>query len=132
MTDITINLRDYQVSRWRKLAEQRLEHITELFVTGRWQRYFSERDFLEMVRQSKDAVATWRRLDAPQLETPMPQRPSLTIAVAEATPVVVDEAPAPAPAAIGLLAPNVRLEMFLEEPEPIAMAAATELRPPMR
>src|SRR6266700_1932678 len=41
MTDTTINLRDYQIPRWRKLAEQRLEHITELFVTGRWQRYFS-------------------------------------------------------------------------------------------
>ena len=57
MTDTTFNLRDYQIPRWRKLAEQRLEHVTDLFVTGRWRRYFSEKDFLELVRQSRDAAA---------------------------------------------------------------------------
>jgi uncharacterized repeat protein (TIGR03809 family) len=96
MTDTTLNLRDYQIARWRKLAEQRLAHIDDLFVTGRWRRYFSEKDFLELVRQTKVAVATWRRLDAQPIETSMLPR---------------------ATAAVGVLAPNVNLEVFLQEPE---------------
>ncbi|MFO1109216.1 MAG: TIGR03809 family protein [Bradyrhizobium sp.] len=50
------------VARWSALAEQRLEYLTELFETGRWQRYHSESDFLENVREAKIAVATWRSL----------------------------------------------------------------------
>jgi len=110
MTDSTLNLRDYPVARWRKLAEQRLEHITDLFVTGRWRRYFSEADFLEQVRQTKDAVAIWRRLDVQPLETPMPPRP----------------------AAVGVLAPNVDLAIFLEEPELVSRPAPVEARPLVR
>jgi uncharacterized repeat protein (TIGR03809 family) len=110
MTDTTINLRDYQVSRWRKLAEQRLEHITDLFVTGRWRRYFSEKDFLELVRQSKDAVAAWRRLDVQPIETPMPPRP----------------------ATVGVLAPHVDLAVFLEEPELVSKPAPAQPRSPVR
>jgi uncharacterized repeat protein (TIGR03809 family) len=110
MTDTSINLRDYPVARWRKLAEQRLEHITDLFVTGRWRRYFSEADFLELVRQTKDAVATWRRLDVQPFETPMPPRS----------------------ATVGLLAPNVNLQVFLEEPEPVSRPAPAEARPSVR
>src|SRR4051794_40340371 len=104
MTDTTINLRDYPVARWRKLAEQRLEHITDLFVTGRWRRYFSEADFLELVRQTKDAVATWQRLDVQPLETSMPPRP----------------------AKVGVLAPNVNLAIFLEEAPLVSMPAPVE------
>jgi uncharacterized repeat protein (TIGR03809 family) len=110
MTDTTINLRDYQVARWRKLAEQRLEHITDLFVTGRWRRYFSEADFLDQVRQTKDAVAAWRRLDVQPLEIPMPPRP----------------------ATVGVLAPNVNLEIFLEEPELVSTPVPAEARVPVR
>src|SRR5512138_1773499 len=50
------------VARWSTLAEQRLQYLTELFETGRWRRYHSERDFLENIREAKDAVATWRGL----------------------------------------------------------------------
>ena len=133
MTVTTLNLRDYQVSRWRKLAEQRLEHLTELFVTGRWRRYFKEPDFLEIVRQTKDAVAAWRRLDAPQLETPMPPRAVLSFIKVEET----DELPPVAAAVpeskiLGLLAPHVRLDKFLEEPELVSVAAVADVRPAMR
>jgi uncharacterized repeat protein (TIGR03809 family) len=110
MTDTTINLRDYPVARWRKLAEQRLEHITDLFVTGRWRRYFSEADFLELVRQTRDAVATWRRLDAQLLEAPLPPRS----------------------ATAGVLAPNVNLEIFLEEAKLVSRPAPVEPRAPLR
>jgi uncharacterized repeat protein (TIGR03809 family) len=63
MTDAIGTLRDYQVIRWRKLAERRLEHMTELLVSGRWQRYFDERDFVETVRQSKALVEIWRTIE---------------------------------------------------------------------
>ena len=50
------------VARWSSLAEQRLEHLTELFETGRWRRYHSERSFLENIQEAKIAVETWRGL----------------------------------------------------------------------
>src|SRR5882757_11262989 len=50
------------VARWSSLAEQRLEHLTELFETGRWRRYHSERAFLENIQEAKTAVETWRGL----------------------------------------------------------------------
>src|SRR5215475_415243 len=48
------------VARWCGLAEQRLDYLTELFESGRWRRYHSERDFLENIREAKSAVETWR------------------------------------------------------------------------
>ncbi len=130
MTYTTVNLRDYKVSRWRKLAEQRLEHVTELFVSGRWQRYFNEPDFLEIVRQTKDAVAAWRRLDIRPLETPMPTRPSLS-AVAIERPPATAAAAADAPV-VGLLAPNFKLEALLDDTDVVSVAAVAELRPAIR
>lgn len=50
------------VARWCDLAEQRLEHLTELFESGRWRRYHSELAFLENIREAKVAVETWRDL----------------------------------------------------------------------
>jgi uncharacterized repeat protein (TIGR03809 family) len=53
------------LGRWRELAEQRLEHLTELFESGRWRRYYGERAFLENIREAKVAVETWRGLSTP-------------------------------------------------------------------
>jgi uncharacterized repeat protein (TIGR03809 family) len=50
--------------RWRALAEQRLEHLTEMFETGRWRRYHSELAFLENIQEAKRAVQAWRLLAA--------------------------------------------------------------------
>src|SRR5450631_300347 len=50
------------VARWCDLAERRLEYLTELFETGRWRRYFSERAFLENIQEAKTAVEIWRDL----------------------------------------------------------------------
>src|SRR3979409_1023410 len=52
------------VARWCSLAEQRLQYLTELFETGRWRRYHSERAFLENIQEAKAAVETWRDLMA--------------------------------------------------------------------
>jgi uncharacterized repeat protein (TIGR03809 family) len=49
-------------ARWCALAEQRLEHLTEMFETGRWRRYHSELAFLENIQEAKRAVETWRAL----------------------------------------------------------------------
>lgn len=50
------------VARWCVLAERRLDHLTELFETGRWRRYHSETAFLENIREAKAAVETWHDL----------------------------------------------------------------------
>ena len=50
------------VARWCTLAEQRLEHLTELFESGRWRRYHTELEFLENIQEAKAAVETWRDL----------------------------------------------------------------------
>ena len=52
------------VARWCNLAERRLEHLTDLFETGRWRRYHTEQVFLENIREAKAAVETWRDLMA--------------------------------------------------------------------
>jgi uncharacterized repeat protein (TIGR03809 family) len=53
------------VARWCTLAEQRLEYLTELFKTGRWRRFHSERAFLENIQEAKAAVEAWRNLSSP-------------------------------------------------------------------
>jgi uncharacterized repeat protein (TIGR03809 family) len=50
---------------WRELAEKRLEYLTEMFVSGRWRRYYSEFVFLENIKEAKRAVETWRSLSTP-------------------------------------------------------------------
>ena len=49
-------------ARWCVLAEQRLEHLSEMFETGRWRRYHSELAFLENIQEAKRAVQTWRAI----------------------------------------------------------------------
>jgi uncharacterized repeat protein (TIGR03809 family) len=51
------------VARWCNLAEQRLDYLTELFETGRWRRYHSERAFLENIQEARAAVEIWRNLE---------------------------------------------------------------------
>jgi uncharacterized repeat protein (TIGR03809 family) len=50
------------VARWCAFAEQRLEYLTELFETGRWRRFHTERAFLENIQEAKTAVEIWRGL----------------------------------------------------------------------
>ena len=38
------------------------DYLTELFETGRWRRFHSERAFLENIQEAKSAVETWRDL----------------------------------------------------------------------
>ncbi len=54
------------LARWCNLAEQRLQHLTELFETGRWSRYHSEQAFLENILEARSAVEVWRSLSMPE------------------------------------------------------------------
>lgn len=49
-------------ARWCVLAERRLQHLAELFESGRWRRYYDEQSLLENIREAKAAVETWRGL----------------------------------------------------------------------
>jgi len=50
------------VERWCALAEARLEHLTDLFETGRRRPYHSEVALLENIQEARRAVETWRDL----------------------------------------------------------------------
>src|ERR1700674_2167361 len=99
------------VGRWCTLAEQRLDHLTELFETGRWRRYYSERAFLENIQEAKTAVGTWRKLSRGPaeinrgIEIPQPSRieaaPEASVA---AEPELVSSDEAPSAPVIDLLA----------------------------
>lgn len=52
------------IGRWRTLAEQRLDYLTQLFESGRWRRFYGEVAFLENIREAKIAVETWRGLSS--------------------------------------------------------------------
>jgi hypothetical protein len=116
-------------ARWQHLAEQRLDYLTELFESGRWRRYYSERAFLENIQEAKAAVGTWRRLSRGPaevdhvVESPL-ATPEAAIG-AETGFVSSDEAPS-APV-IDLLA----LEQALNDPVDLAFdTAAIEQRYP--
>lgn len=53
------------VTRWRLLAQRRLDHLVELYETGRWKLYHQEQDFLRMVQEARAAVKTWEKLSPP-------------------------------------------------------------------
>lgn len=52
----------HALERWRVLADRRLEHMTVLYETGRWRRYFTEEEFLGVIRETKAAAEMWHRI----------------------------------------------------------------------
>jgi len=53
------------VARWRILARQRLDHLTELYESGRWKLYHTESDFLAMVHEARAVLKVWQNLAPP-------------------------------------------------------------------
>jgi hypothetical protein len=119
-------------ARWQHLAEQRLDYLTELFESGRWRRYYSERAFLENIQEAKTAVGTWRRLSRGPAELDHVVEnlePSRMLATPEADIAAgfVSSDEAPSVPVIDLLA----LEQALNEPLELAFdTAAIEQRYP--
>jgi uncharacterized repeat protein (TIGR03809 family) len=64
--------------RWQALAEARLDHLTSLFETGRWHRFYSQAAFTENLREAEAAVETWRRLGGGE---PAPVKPAIAAAL---------------------------------------------------
>lgn len=53
------------VARWRMLAERRLNHLIELYESGRWKLYHSEAEFLDLVKEARAALKAWEMLAPP-------------------------------------------------------------------
>jgi hypothetical protein len=132
------------LGRWRMLAEQRLEHLTELFESGRWRRYHSEKAFLENIREAKNAVDIWRGLSTAKA---VPQKPvaaaqSILIRALAPVPVTAPE-PIKIPAApevafapqdempVAPIIDMLALEQALDVPELTIELAAIEQRYPL-
>src|SRR6185312_8130540 len=81
------------LDRWCRIAEQRLDHLIELYESGRWRRYHTERAFMENLLEAKTAVETWRALARREA---MPNDRAIDESTldqpAEASPAMQDEA----------------------------------------
>jgi uncharacterized repeat protein (TIGR03809 family) len=131
------------LGRWRLLAEQRLEHLTELFESGRWRRYHNEQAFLENIKEAKKAVETWRGLSGPKAvpRKPVAAAQSILIRALAPAPVTAPEpieipkleerfvARAETPAASGVA--MLALDKALDVPELTIDLAAIEQRYPL-
>jgi uncharacterized repeat protein (TIGR03809 family) len=60
---------DEHARRWVDLTERRRDYLVELYRSGRWRRYFTEVEFLGVMRGVKAEEEAWRTLgngsDAP-------------------------------------------------------------------
>jgi uncharacterized repeat protein (TIGR03809 family) len=145
---LDVALRRDLVARWCTLAEQRLQHLTDLFESGRWRRYYGERAFLENIKEAKKAVETWRALASGQpvartddsagllrqervsKPEPVPRplwRASAPAAESSVADSVLAAEEAPRPLTIDLVA----LEQALIAPPPAADLATMEQRYPL-
>ncbi|WJR80727.1 TIGR03809 family protein [Bradyrhizobium sp. NP1] len=120
------------VARWCALAEQRLEYLTELFETGRWRRYHSERAFLENIQEAKSAVQIWRNLsmreaarDNSAIDLSWLARKGVTAARIERLREAVRIAPQPVPAAAERKPPEPAAPALVSydeaQPEPVGL-----------
>ena len=50
------------IARWRILASRRLDHLVDLYQSGRWKLYHAEAEFLQMVQEARAALKTWEAL----------------------------------------------------------------------
>jgi uncharacterized repeat protein (TIGR03809 family) len=48
--------------KWRALAERRRAHLVELYDSGRWQRYFSETQLIESMREAIRQSERWAEI----------------------------------------------------------------------
>ena len=92
-------------ARWCALAERRLDHLSELFQSGRWRRYYTEQSLLDDIRLAKAAVQTWKALSV---------EPEQVSIVPSQTPAV-----APVVTSISKYARAAPAPVRLAKPEPI-------------
>ena len=51
--------------QWLALAERRLAYFSELYRSGRWQRYYTKESFALLMHDVIGAVKAWKRLAPP-------------------------------------------------------------------
>jgi uncharacterized repeat protein (TIGR03809 family) len=56
---------DAVAQKWRDLAERRRAHFLELYVSGRWKRYFNEEQFLYRMREAVRVAQRWAEIAPP-------------------------------------------------------------------
>ncbi len=80
--------------KWRNLIERRRSHFVDLYLSGRWKRYYSEEQFLASFRETMSIADRWTEiapkpddknlarvdlpdlaLDAPKTEAPKADAP---------------------------------------------------------
>ena len=114
------------VARWCSLAEQRLEYLTELFETGRWRRFHTEREFLENIQEAKAAVATWRDLLSSEASLDNTQIDMAWLGRRRTTPLLLT----PLPRDEGYRPPAVQLQPQLQSPPIVAAPPPIAATPP--
>ncbi|WP_028348946.1 TIGR03809 family protein [Bradyrhizobium murdochi] len=114
------------VARWCSLAEQRLEYLTELFETGRWRRFHTEREFLENIQEAKAAVATWRDLLSREASLDNTQIDMAWLGRRRTTPLLLT----PLPRDEGYRPPVVQLQPQLQSPPIVAAPPPIAATPP--
>jgi uncharacterized repeat protein (TIGR03809 family) len=53
---------DQIAQKWHDLAQRRLDHYTELYRSGRWQRYYTQERFAMRMLDVINAAKKWREL----------------------------------------------------------------------
>ena len=53
-------------SKWHDLAEKRRAHFIDLYESGRWKHYYSEPEFVALMRQTVQLADTWSQLVMPR------------------------------------------------------------------
>jgi uncharacterized repeat protein (TIGR03809 family) len=77
------------VTRWRMLAERRLNHLVELYETGRWKVYYSEPEFLKIIQEARVALKAWEQLAPPD---PVQDKP-VEVAIEQAANAAIPPSP---------------------------------------
>jgi uncharacterized repeat protein (TIGR03809 family) len=81
--------------KWRNLIERRRAHFVDLYLTGRWKRYFSEEQFLATFRETMSIADRWTEI-APKPDDKnlaKVELPNLAASPAEAAVPLRDKSP---------------------------------------
>lgn len=54
--------------KWHDLAVRRRDHLADLYHSGRWRRYFTEQNFLALMRDTVRSVESWAAIAYPKAE----------------------------------------------------------------
>ena len=62
MSDSSVQTSIETVRKWHALAERRRRHFVDLYRSERWRRYYTEENFLALMREVIQSVDTWGKI----------------------------------------------------------------------